>query len=358
MISHDPAFCFIDRLLDPAQLGVTDTPAGARLHPSQINVNAGQYQSPYTLAFDFDWATLTHGLEKPPFAHWREQGREPAFARGPHDWFAPSAYARAHAHPAHGPLPRHYPPSRPPAGVERHRHDAWRAQRLLAVAAAMVGYGWRQHLTPDWNPDAAWFARFGLPADPGQGVSGGAYVAWLYNYALGIQLELDVAAQSRARHVHAPTVGRLTIQRVADARCSYRQLRQQLRPGDVLYLAEGYARQDIRRRLDADDPPPASHALLWLGEVGQAPAGAPLVSDSHAANWLRDTYGSFIPSGVQLRPFYDTAPGSDLRRCCPPGAQSAYFEQFLWASRLLPDVVESEPVGIVEEWLEVATFAG
>lgn len=189
-------------------------------------------------------------------------------------------------------------------------------------------------------------------------MSGGAYVAWLYNYALGIQLELDVAAQSRARHVHAPTVGRLTIQRVADARCSYRQLRQQLRPGDVLYLAEGYARQDIRRRLDADDPPPASHALLWLGEVGQAPAGAPLVSDSHAANWLRDTYGSFIPSGVQLRPFYDAAPGSDLRRCCPPGAQSAYFEQFLWASRLLPDVVESEPVGIVEEWLEVATFAG
>ena len=255
MISHDPAFCFIDRLLDPARLGVTNTPVGARLHPSQINVNAGQYQSPYTLAFDFDWATLTHGLEKPPFVHWREQGREPAFARGPHDWFAPSAYARA-------------------------------------------------------------------------------------------------------RHVHAPTVGRLTIQRVADARCSYRQLRQQLRPGDVLYLAEGYARQDIRRRLDADDPPPASHALLWLGEVGQAPAGAPLVSDSYAANWLRDTYGSFIPSGVQLRPFYDAAPGSDLRRCCPPGAQSAYFEQFLWASRLLPDVVESEPVGIVEEWLEVATFAG
>ena len=61
---------------------------------------------------------------------------------------------------------------------------------------------------------------------------------------------------------------------------------------------------------------------------------------------------------MQLRPFYDAAPGSDLRRCCPPGAQSAYFEQFLWASRLLPDVVESEPVGIVEEWLEVATFAG
>ena len=34
---------------------------------------------------------------------------------------------------------------------------------------------------------------------------------------------------------------RLTIQRVADARYSYRQLRQQLCPGDVLYLAEGYA---------------------------------------------------------------------------------------------------------------------
>ena len=49
MIPHDPAFCFIGRLLDPARLGVTDTPAGARLHPSQINVNAGQYQSPYTL---------------------------------------------------------------------------------------------------------------------------------------------------------------------------------------------------------------------------------------------------------------------------------------------------------------------
>ena len=54
MISHDPAFCFIDRLLDPARLGVTDTPAGVRLRPSQINVNAGQYQSPYTLAFDFE----------------------------------------------------------------------------------------------------------------------------------------------------------------------------------------------------------------------------------------------------------------------------------------------------------------
>ena len=52
----------------------------------------------------------------------------------------------------------HYPASRPPAGGGPSSRRLARAA-LLAVAAAMVGYGWRQHLIPDWNPDAAWFAR-------------------------------------------------------------------------------------------------------------------------------------------------------------------------------------------------------
>ena len=101
---------------------------------------------------------------------------------------------------------------------------------------------------------------------------------------LGIQLELDVAAQSHARHVHAPTVdpaddsagGRRAL---ATGSCA-----NNCAPSDVLYLAEGYARQDIRRRLDADDPPPASHAAAVAGAKvgGKAPAGVPFVSDSHA----------------------------------------------------------------------------
>ncbi|MFO1234991.1 MAG: hypothetical protein U1E47_08070 [Rivihabitans pingtungensis] len=99
------------------------------------------------------------------------------------------------------------------------------------------------------------------------------------------------------------------------------------------------ARQDIRRRLDADDPPPASHALLWLGEVGQAPAGVPWSAIATPPIGCATHLWQFYSVRVQLRPFYDAAPGSDLP-LLPAGAQSAYFEQLLWASRLLPDVVE------------------
>ena len=172
MIPHDPAFAFIDRLLDPARWGDRH-PVGARLHPpSQINVNAGQYnrRTPWLLILT-GHAHPRPG--KPPFVHWREQRLRAGVCARPHDWFALSAYARAHAHLAHGPLPRHYPPSRPPAGVERHRHDAWRAQ--AAGGGGRHGRLWLAPAPdPGLEPRRRLVARFGLPADPGQGVSGGA----------------------------------------------------------------------------------------------------------------------------------------------------------------------------------------
>jgi hypothetical protein len=45
-----------------------------------------------------------------------------------------------------------------------------------------------------------------------------------------------------------------------------------------------------------------SHVVIWVGPIGRAPDGTPLVIESHGSG-VRDGNGQTIPCGVQLRPF-------------------------------------------------------
>jgi hypothetical protein len=49
-----------------------------------------------------------------------------------------------------------------------------------------------------------------------------------------------------------------------------------------------------------------SHVVIWVGPIGRAPDGVPLVIDSHGDD-VRDSDGQPIPCGVQLRPFRENS---------------------------------------------------
>jgi hypothetical protein len=77
--------------------------------------------------------------------------------------------------------------------------------------------------------------------------------------------------------------------RVIELPPEYDERRRTLRTGDLLY---------IRGREDG----PVTHVVIWVGAIGIAPSGAPLVIDSHGSG-VEDDEGRPIPCGVRLRPF-------------------------------------------------------
>ena len=69
----------------------------------------------------------------------------------------------------------------------------------------------------------------------------------------------------------------------------YEKRQKLLCTGDLVY---------IRGREDG----PITHVVIWVGSVGRAASGVPLVIDSHGSG-VADDDGRPIPCGVQLRPF-------------------------------------------------------
>lgn len=344
-----PAFTFIDRITSEQKMGVSSQGGKTVLTPSSIQ--GGTYQSPYRLAFDYSWAGLTAGLAQAPFNDWTQEGNPEYFHEVPQDWFNPEIYQSNSGKwqvgsVSWGPGPQLYLPPVIPPDAESNI-VAWQTQRLLAVAASMIGYGYRHHHIPDWNPGPTWYD--GVPsAQPpdlpdliGQGVDCSDYTSWLYNYGLGIYLNTDVATQGVTKTVTSnDNKTTYTVQRVADATASYDELVQQLQTGDLLYIAgaANLSKLDIQQDLKNGTPPQITHVIMWLGDVGVSSGGTPLVTDSHGDE-LIDENGKTIPGGIQVRPFNQGSDsGSDSSVPVGESAQNWYFEHFLWALRILPDL--------------------
>ncbi len=45
-----------------------------------------------------------------------------------------------------------------------------------------------------------------------------------------------------------------------------------------------------------------THVIVWVGSIGNAPKGEPLLLDSHGGDVVDDD-GQPIPCGIHLRPF-------------------------------------------------------
>lgn len=341
-----PVFTFINRITSAQAMGVAEQGGKTVLTPRQIQASV-TYQSPYQLAFDYSWADLTAGLAQAPFNDWTQEGSPKYFHEIPQDWFDLEIYQSNGGNwqvgsVSWGPGPQLYLPPAIPSDAE-NSIVAWQMQRLLAVAASMIGYGYRHHHIPDWNPGQPWYENepSSQTADLiGQGVDCSDYTSWLYNYGLGIYLNTDVATQGITKTVTSnDNKTTYTARRVADASTSYADLVQQLQTGDLLYIAgaPNLSKLDIQQDLQSGNPPQITHVIMWVGGVGIA-GGVPLVTDSHGAEVV-DANGISIPAGIQVRPFNQGSDsGSDSYVPVGEAAPNWYFEHFLWALRILPDL--------------------
>ena len=238
------------------------------------------YRSPYGVNLPFPAKELIPDLLD------GERG-DPRFeAKVPHaDWYR---HEKPRIGPW-GPLPRAY---EPPA-FARGRSDDWKRARLLATALRFVGYGYRHHYIPDWDPPPGWYTpKPGGTRHDGKGVDCSNFTSFVLSQALGIGISSDVhkqaATETASIHGSDETFGVKIIPRQE----TVEGWKQVLRPGDLLF---------VRPRSGEG----ISHVVFWVGDWG-TPAETSLVLDSHGAD-VRDSSGAMIPSGIQLRPF---RPGS------------------------------------------------
>lgn len=340
-----PAFTFTDRITSEQKMGVSLQNGKTVLTPSSIQGDT--YQSPYQLAFDYSWTDLTAGLAVAPFNDWTQEGNPTYFHNIPQDWFDPEIYQQNKGSwqagsLSWGPGPRFYQPPAIPS-VAQNDIAAWQVQRLLAVAASMVGYGYRHHHIPDWNPGQPWYPNDSssqLADLIGQGVDCSDYTSWLYNYGLGIYLNTDVVTQGATKTVNDnDQKTTYPVRRVADANvASYEALVQQLQTGDLLYIAgaANLSKAAIQQDLTNGNPPQITHVIMWVGDVGVAD-GVPLVTDSHGGEVV-DANGKNIPAGIQVRPFNNVSPNANPATPTGEASPSWYFDHFLWALRVLPSL--------------------
>ncbi|MGD9720486.1 MAG: NlpC/P60 family protein [Pirellulales bacterium] len=194
---------------------------------------------------------------------------------------------------AWGPGARTYAPLK---GLEA-RATEWRRERVIAAAARFIGYAYQHHHIPDWDPPADWPWKETCAGRNSKGFDCSNFTSFVYNQGFGIHMGSGIVRQSEAQRAMRNDGPGHTIHRV-ELPVEYDARLQVLRTGDLLY---------IRGREDG----PITHVVLWVGTVGRAASGVPLVLDSHGSGVLDDD-GRHIPCGVQLRPF---RPHSWYARC-------------------------------------------
>lgn len=256
-----------------------------------VNAVAG-YSSPYGVQFSTPAADLLAGFDESPWADPREQARVPFT-----EWYSAATRTRWGAW---GPPARRYPA---PAGRLRGRLAR---ERVVAVAAALIGLDYQHHHVPLWNPPAGWPQKVVRSGRRGPGVDCSNFVGFVYSYALGIDLPTGVVAQSQLHR--SGTEGSLLTHRVRVVpHADHDQFVASLQPADILYLHS--------------DTGGISHAVLWLGDCVTGPGSTPLVIDSGGGGML-DHHRAGIPAGVRIRPY---------RRV------GWYARNTVYAHRIIPD---------------------
>lgn len=236
--------------------------------------SAPAYASPYRVALPWPDAQLIPDLLD------GERG-DPRREAGisPSAWYGPGVGPW-------GPLPRAYPP---PA-LAQDKSDDWKRARIVATALRFLGYNYRHHHLPDWNPPPGrYVSKPGGVRHDGKGVDCSNFTAFVFNQGLGMTISSDVQKQAATQNAVLNAGGRSFAVATIPAQDSAAKWADVLKPGDLLFIRP--------RHGDA-----IAHVVLWIGPWGASSAGAPLVLDSHGAD-VRDAGGQLIPAGVQLRPF-------------------------------------------------------
>jgi len=184
---------------------------------------------------------------------------------------------------AWGPRPRKYPA---PAGLAERTH-AWKRERVIAVAARFLGYGYQHHHIPDWDPPVRWPWKTTCVGHNGKGVDCSNFTSFVYNQGFGLHMSSAIVRQSELKHATRGDES-VPLERIAIPH-DYAQRQQVLHTGDLLY---------IRGREDG----PITHVVLWVGTVGRSPDDLPLILDSHGSG-VKDEDGQAIPCGIHVRPF-------------------------------------------------------
>ena len=259
--------------------------------------SAGAYRSPYGLRYTFPVAALTAGFDTAPWNDPRQQSSVP-YA----DWNA--------KHTSWGPPARQYPAPTIPAGAG----IVWRQQRVIAAAASFVGTDYQHHHIPAWDPPVGWPWKPVSIGHDGPGIDCSGFSSFVYDFALGIQLQTGILTQSTTLTNPGPGgSGTVTATRIT-APGGYAALVAALQTGDLLYV-----------RSTAGS---VSHVIIWLGAVGTSPDGTPLVIDAHDNHPpVVDAKGIVIPAGVEIRPFT---------------ASSWYFRSFSHALRWITGTSASQ----------------
>ena len=161
---------------------------------------------------------------------------------------------------------------------------------MIAVALRFQGYDYQHHHIPDWNPPSDWPWKEIKSGHNGKGVDCSNFTAFVYNLAFGIKPSGDVKEQSKELQISGPGAGRVTKAVRIELPREYTEQSRLLLTGDLLFIRDTHGE--------------ISHVVLWVGRIGIAPNGVPLILDSHGAD-VRDSQGNTIPSGVYLRPFLE-----------------------------------------------------
>jgi len=249
----------------------------------------GGYQSPYAFQFTQPEKARTRGWNKAP---WNDPRAWSPLLRD--RWYDRMAYRlRSFENLAYGAREIDFPP--PPKYVAMT--PQLRRERVLSVAAAMIGMRYQHHHLPNFDPyperpEWPWIKVANGIHGPGQDCSN--FVAWCYNYALGIRLDGGVVAASRQVDVPGPggTVHIRAIEKPDGI--GFAAFVAQLQPGDVLYIRS--------------DKGNISHSILWVGTLATDANGKDqyFIIDCTGPD-RKDSNGTTIPDGVHLRPFRPTS---------------------------------------------------
>ena len=235
-----------------------------------------EYQSPYGVKLPWPIPELIPDLLEGKRG---EQGREAKIPES--EWYG-------HSHPwvgPWGPLPHRYKPPK----IAEGKSDDWKRARIIATALRFIGYHYRHHYIPDWNPPPGWYnPKPGGTRHDGKGLDCSNFTSFIYNQGLGIHFSSDVQKQAATEAVTINGTEQTVAIKLIPHQDSAEAWAKVLKPGDLLF---------IRPR----NSETVSHVVIWIGSWG-VPGDQPLVMDSHGAD-VRDEDGKLIPDGIHLRPF-------------------------------------------------------
>lgn len=238
-----------------------------------------EYTSPYSIRLPFTRQELIPDLLSGERGDPRKES-ELSFS----DWYSHEKVG------PWGPLPKAYLPSAAAQG----KSAEFKRARIIAAAMRYIGYGYRHHYIPDWDPPAGWHTpKPGGTRHDGKGVDCSNFTSFVYNQGLGIKFSSDIHKQADMDMASINGSGESITVTIIPRQETVGAWKKVLKPGDLVF---------IRNRAGNE----ISHVIMWLGEWGLAPGGTSLVLDSHGAD-TRDTSGALIPNGIYLRPFTDTS---------------------------------------------------